>query len=110
MATKVNFSKKTFNKDIYSKIIDVEFSELLVKGEENVQEFTVNDFFDQYNSLFFEIPIDGDVNSHTELIKRSTEYSGLEQNSDEIDLLLTEINQLKLELLEAQQVINNLTQ
>lgn len=110
MVTKINFNKKAFDKDIYPKIIDVNFTELLSISKPISQDITVDEFFIYYNSLFFDIPLEGDINSHSELIKRSTDYMGLEQNSDEIDLLLTEINQLKLELLEAQQVINNLTQ
>lgn len=110
MVSKINFQKKAFDKNIYPKIIDTEFTELLDGEEKILPTFTVDDFFEQYNILFFEIPPQGSENSHEELSRRSTEYVGIDQNSDEVDLLLTEINQLKLELLEAQQVINNLTQ
>ena len=45
---------------------------------------------------------------HLELIKRSTEYVGVTQNPDEIDALLTEINQLKLDNLRLQQQLDEL--
>jgi hypothetical protein len=101
--------KEIFDKNKYPKIIDIEFSQLINKELEESTPLTVDDFFELYNNLFFDIPIDGEINSHKELIKRSTEYVGETQNTDEIDLLLDEINQLRLELLEARQTIDELT-
>jgi hypothetical protein len=104
----VHLNKDIINKKIFPKIINTEFN-YLIKEEEIVEELTIDDFFDEYNRLFFEIPLRGEFNSHEELIKRSTEYLGEELNSDKEDLLLEEINQLRLELLEARQIIDNLT-
>lgn len=106
----VNISKSSFNKDDYTKIINVNFTQLIPNPKPQEFSITVDEFFIAYDDLFFEIPIDGDFNSHKELIKRSTEYVGETQNTDEIDLLLDEINQLKLDLLEARQLIDDLTQ
>jgi hypothetical protein len=105
---KIVLEKDTINKNIYPKIIDTEFKYLL-KENEPIEEITVDDFFLEYDRLFFEIPVEGEINSHRELVKRSTEYIGEELNSDKEDLLLEEINQLRLELLEARQIIDNLT-
>jgi hypothetical protein len=69
---------------------------------------TIEEFFQAYNDLFFEIPIDGEFNSHLELIQRSTEYVGVNQTSSEIDALLTEINQLRLENLRLNQQLDEL--
>jgi hypothetical protein len=44
-----------------------------------------------------------------ELIRRSTDYVGVNQNAGEIDALLDEINQLRLENLTLQQTIDELT-
>jgi hypothetical protein len=41
---------------------------------------TVNEFFDNYDVLFFEIPKTGN-NSHETLINRSSEYIGLDLQS-----------------------------
>ena len=107
----IELNKIVYNKSHYPKVIDVEFSQLITTPKLVISsETTVDDFFDLYNKLFFDIPIDGEINSHKELIKRSTEYVGESQNTDEIDLLLDEINQLRLELLESRQIIDDLTQ
>jgi len=107
----LNLNRITFDKNDYPKVIDTEFSQLITPNLISIPNIpTVDEFFELYDSLFFEIPIDGDVNSHKELIKRSTEYVGETQNTEEIDLLLEEINQLRLELLEARQLIDDLTQ
>jgi hypothetical protein len=110
MSNIINLEKEIFDKNKYPKIIDIEFTQLINREQTQTESQTVDDFFDLYNTLFFDIPIDGDLNSHKELIKRSTEYVGETQNTDEIDLLLDEINQLRLELLEARQIIDELTQ
>ena len=100
--------KQTINKNIYPKIIDTEFK-YLIPEQNIIDELTVDEFFDENDRLFFDIPVEGDFNSHREIVKRSTEYIGEELNSDREDLLLEEINQLRLELLEARQIIDNLT-
>lgn len=105
---KIILEKNTINKNLYSKIIDIEFK-YLFKNDELIEERTIDDFFLEYDRLFFDIPLTGDFNTHSELIRRSTEYLGEELNSDREDLLLEEINQLRLELLETRQVIDNLT-
>jgi hypothetical protein len=87
-----------------------EFKQLIKpQTEVTSSAVTVNQFFNYYNDLFYEIPTEGDFNSHLELIKRSTEYVGVNQNTGEIDALLDEINQLRLENLTLQQTIDDLT-
>ncbi len=106
----VKLNKNVFSREDYPKIIDIQFSQLITQQPATEDVVTVDEFFELYNTLFFEIPIDGDVGSHKELIIRSTEYVGETQNTKEIDLLLEEINQLRLDLLEARQTIEDLTQ
>lgn len=107
----VNIDKIVFDKVDYPKVIDTSFSQLINSTPISASvPLTTDDFFDLYNTLFFEIPIEGETDSHKYLIKRSTEYVGETQNTEEIDLLLDEINQLRLELLEARQIIDDLTQ
>lgn len=107
----VNIDKIVFDKVDYPKVIDTSFSQLINSTPISTSvPLTTDDFFDLYNTLFFEIPIEGETDSHKYLIKRSTEYVGETQNTEEIDLLLDEINQLRLELLEARQIIDDLTQ
>jgi hypothetical protein len=110
MAEKIEFNKKVYGKVTYPNVINTEFSQLIKpQVEEIVPTVTVEEFFQYYDDLFYDIPISGDFNSHTDLIKRSTEYVGVNQNTEEIDALLDEINQLRLENLTQQQTIDELT-
>ena len=111
MIESIKLNKTVYDKKIYPTVVDINFSQLINPTlTPEIIAPTVDEFFELYNTLFFDIPIDGEINSHKELIKRSTEYVGETQNTDEIDLLLEEINQLRLELLEARQTIDDLTQ
>lgn len=108
MAEKVQLNKIVYGKVTYPNIINTQFSQLIGAIPVEVLTITVEEFFQAYNDLFFEIPIEGEFNTHLELIKRSTEYVGVNQNADEIDALLTEINQLRLENLKLQQQMDDL--
>lgn len=105
----VNLKKNVFEKNNYKKIIDTEFN-YLNKEEVVSSSLSLDEFFIEYERLFFDIPLDGTLNSHKYLIKKSTEYVGETQNTDKEDLLLEEINQLRLELLQTRQIIDDLTQ
>jgi hypothetical protein len=110
MSEQIRLNKTVYGKVTYPNVINTEFSQLIKpQVEEVVTTVTVEEFFQYYDDLFYDIPITGDFNSHTELIKRSTEYVGINQNTDEIDALLDEINQLRLENLTQQQTIDELT-
>jgi hypothetical protein len=105
----IELQKSSISKIKYPQIIDIEFTQLINNEEIIEDEITVDDFFEIYDRLFYDIPLEGNIGSHRELIIRSTEYVGEVQNTEEIDLLLDEINQLRLELLEARQLIDELT-
>ena len=110
MAEQIQLNKTVYGKITYPNIINTQFTQLVgANPAEAAPPITIEEFFQAYNDLFFEIPIDGEFNSHLELIKRSTEYVGVNQNSGEIDALLDEINQLRLENLTQQQTIDELT-
>ena len=104
MSESIEFSKQVFNKNQYNKIIDTSFKQLGVKtSQEQLEETpTVNDFFQMYNELFFDIPEIGPTNSHEFLIQRSSEYINFEPNNEEIQALQDEIAQLRTELLDTQ--------
>tara|TARA_R100000734_G_C3263246_1_gene61298 strand:- start:128 stop:697 length:570 start_codon:yes stop_codon:yes gene_type:complete len=111
MSENINLNKEVFNKRIYQKTIDTSFKELGVKTiQEQVDEQpTVQEFFDMYNTLFYNINELGPTNSHEFLIKTSSEYIGAEQDNELINLLQTEIANLRQELLANQQQLANLT-
>ena len=113
MATEeVKFSKEVFGKITYPKIVNTEFSELVVVEETPLaipDQMTVAEFFAEYDRLFFEIPRNGANGSHEELVTRSSSYIGVSGQADEIQSLLDEINDLRIQLLSAQQEIVNLS-
>lgn len=104
MAEEINFNKQVYNKRDYTKVIDTSFKQLGVQSiqQQIEQQPTVNDFFNMYNDLFYDIPETGEVNSHEFLIKKSSEYIGFEANQEEIEALQNEIAQLRTELLDVQ--------
>jgi tRNA G46 methylase TrmB len=109
MAESIQLNKTVYGKITYPNVINTEFTQLIgANPTDEPTPITVEEFFQAYDNLFFEIPIDGEFNSHLELIKRSTEYVGVNQNTNEIDALLTEINQLRLENLQLQQQLDEL--
>jgi hypothetical protein len=110
MAEEIEFNKNVFDKNTYSKVINTSFTQLGVTpiSEQINNQPTVDDFFEMYNDLFYDIPETGEVNSHEFLIKKSSEYIGFEANQEEIEALQNEIAQLRIELLDVQKQNINL--
>ena len=106
----VKLNKQVFGKVSYPKVIDTEFKQLVKPQEiQQIEEpITIAEFFAEYDRLFFEIPQQG-ASSHDELVKRSSTYIGATGQSEQIQGLLDEINELRAQLLSAQQEIVNLS-
>jgi hypothetical protein len=102
--TKIDLKKKVFSKSQYTKTIDTQFSELGVTTlqEDLASQIDVNQFFQVYNDLFYEIPSNGETNSHEFLVKTSGEYINYDQIQEEIEALRQEITGLREENLELQ--------
>lgn len=107
----VDLNKKEYTKNQYSKVIDTTFSQLTNSSTvqfENVPVISVEEFFSNYQEIFFRIPKFGDVNSHEYLLKTSQEYIGdSEQNDDTIQALIEEITELRQENLELNKQLAN---
>ena len=105
MATNINLNKKVFNKRDYQKTINTSFTQLDVQSiqEQIDNQPTVQEFFDLYNELFYEINELGENNSHEYLIKTSSQYINFEENDELVQALQNEIAQLREELLGTQQ-------
>ena len=104
---KVNLNRQVFNKAKFNETIDTSFSQLGVQ-EEDPSFFDINlatqaDFFTLYDKFFYDIPKEGEINSHTYLITESTEYVGFQQSQEEIEALLLEIADLREENLALRQ-------
>ena len=104
MAENILLNKNVFSKRQYLKTIDTFFTQLGVKTiQEQIDEQpTVQEFFNLYNQLFYEIPEEGETNSHEFLVKTSGDYIEFDGLNDEINALQDEISQLREDLLEAQ--------
>jgi hypothetical protein len=104
MEQKIDTKKNVFNKNQYSKTIDTSFREFGVTtiSDDLESQPTVEQFFELYNQLFYEIPSNGEINSHEFLVQQSGEYINFEANSEEIQALQEEIANLREELLNAQ--------
>jgi hypothetical protein len=102
----VNLNKQVFEKRQYDRTINTSFTQL---GQSTLVDTgsalpSVDQFFDYYNQLFFDIPKFGVTNSHEYLIKTSQEYIGASNVvNDEINALIEEITQLRQENLELNQ-------
>lgn len=101
--------RTVLGKQNYPKVIDVNFKELLPVTVNNEQFQTVEYFFQLYDDLFYEIQPTGETNSHEYMVKRSGDYVGLESRSADVDALIEEINDLRRQLLEANQNIIELS-
>lgn len=110
MAQKVELKKTGLGKISYPKVINIEFSQLIQSVETEGEDgfVTPERFFEIYDERFYELPIEGPY-SHSELIRRSSEYVGIQSNSEEVELLLNEINDLRMQLLENQQALLEIT-
>ena len=101
---KVDLNKRVFSKSQYSKTINTQFSELGVTTlqEDLASQINVIQFFEIYNNLFYDIPSNGETNSHEFLVKTSGEYINYDQIQEEIEALREEITGLREENLELQ--------
>lgn len=105
----ISLSKKVYAKNQYEKVINTQFSQLATPVvTSSIATISVDEFFQNYNEIFFEIPKFGLTNSHEYLIKTSQEYVGSDQINSDIQALIDEINQLQQENLELNQQIVDL--
>jgi len=109
MAEKINLNKNVFNKQDFLNTVNTSFTQLVLPITLEVTVFTVDDFFVQYENLFFQIPKEGDINSHQYLVERSGAYIEFNRVNEEIQALLEEITQLRQENLELNQAIADIS-
>lgn len=105
----IDLYKEVYQTTKYKNVVDTQFKQL-IPAEEPVQEtLSVQQFFELYEKLFYEIPLSGDTNSHEYLAKRSSEYLGGEIITDNEKALLEEINRLREQLLIANKSITDIS-
>ena len=105
----LNLNKRVYAKNQYERVINTAFSQLATSPSPTTPSVTqqttisVNEFFQNYTDLFFQIPKFGTTNSHEYLIKTSTDYIGSTAISNDIQALIDEINLLQAQNLELNQ-------
>tara|TARA_R110002020_G_scaffold391712_5_gene602109 strand:- start:149 stop:577 length:429 start_codon:yes stop_codon:yes gene_type:complete len=105
MSENVTFRTTVYDKNQYEKSLNTKFTQIGASPtpQEQIEEQpTVDEFFQMYNNLFYQIPQKGDINSHIFLIEQSSEYVNFNANQAEIEALQNEIGQLRQQLLEEQ--------
>ena len=108
--SQIPVQKTVFNKDTYGRVINTQFSQFLNQNAvEETLSFTIDDFFQLYDDLFNQIPIEGDINSHQYILQREADYLGVQIDKDDLQALLDEITSLRQEVLDSQTIINDLT-
>lgn len=108
MVNKYSLNITLANPAVYDRVVDNSFQQFLPLPPPIEDTISVDDFFVIYNQIFYDIPTEGNINSHAFLVKNSGEYINAESTNQDIQLLLNEINDLKKELLEANQKLLNL--
>jgi len=96
-----NIKKTIYDAASFNEVVDTSFTQLVPQNPTiNVEEnnvLSVDEFFRQYNNLFYEIPLTGSINSHEYIAERSLTYAGVSLQGiyDELEFLRQENIQLK---------------
>ena len=109
MVEQLALIKNVYNKTQFTKTVDTQFTQLsTVDTTTQANAPTVEQFFNDYQTLFYLIPKEGETNSHQYLVKTSQDYIGTVQNDDTTSALINEIDSLRLTIFEQQQTITSL--
>lgn len=98
-----SLNRTVFNKEAYENTIDTSFSQVSVPPPPLEDTITVTEFFNLYNTLFYDIPAQGETNSHAYIVAKSGDYINADQISEDVQALLDEITVLRQDLLAANQ-------
>ena len=106
--TQISFDKNVFGKNNFEKVVDTRFKQL-VGTQQSLGDITLSDFFQIYEDLFYEIPKEGDIESHKYILNKTAEYLGIKLSEEnDIQALLNEITTLRGELLDANKTLLDL--
>jgi hypothetical protein len=110
--SQIPIQKTVFDKDLFNRVINTQFNQLInqnaIQGEET-PSFSIDDFFSLYEQLFYQIPRDGEINSHQYILQREADYLGITINQDDIQALLNEITSLRQQVLDLQTLSSQLS-
>ena len=107
--SQIPIEKQVFDKIAFGKVIDTQFHQLLNNVSEETPVFTIEDFFQLYENLFYQIPKEGDANSHRYILEKEADYLGVIVNQDDIQALLEEITTLRQQVLDTQTALDEVS-
>lgn len=104
-------NRTVFKKEAYENAIDTSLGSVPPSSISSTplleDTISVPEFFNIYNAVFYNIPAQGEVNSHAYIAQTSGDYANLNQTDDATQALLDEISELRKQNLELnQQIIN----
>lgn len=109
MSERIPIQQVVYDKNTFSKVVDTQFRELN-NSQPVSQEVTVEEFFRLYDELFFDIPKEGDINSHVYILNREAEYAGVKFEDDtDVQVLLQEITDLRQQLVNIESINSKLS-
>ena len=101
--SQILIQKQVFDKDTFEKVVDTQFSQLInLQASDVAVPLTVDEFFKLYEEIFYQIPKEGDINSHRYILEKEADYLGVNLNNDDIQALLDEITTLRQTVLDTQ--------
>jgi FKBP-type peptidyl-prolyl cis-trans isomerase (trigger factor) len=110
--SQIPIQKTVFDKDTFNKVVNTQFTQLIDQAATEAADqpsFSIDDFFSLYEQLFYQIPRDGDINSHQYILQKEADYLGITINQDDIQALLNEITSLRQQVLDTQIIVNQLS-
>jgi len=109
MSEQIPIEKQVYDKLSFSKVVNTQFSQLLNNVNEETPTFTLEDFFQLYDQLFYQIPKEGDADSHRYMLEKSADYLGVIVSQDDIQALLEEITTLRQQVLDTQSTLDEIS-
>jgi hypothetical protein len=103
-----SLSKTVYNKREYQQVIDTSITQFAPPPPPEEDTITVEQFFTYYTKIFYDIPPQGDTDSHYYLVKTSGEYIKNPNINEDVQILLDEISSLRQQLLDSQQQLVNM--
>lgn len=99
----LEIKRKIYGRNSFVNVVDTSFKELVPQDgivDPNAQA-DVTSFFNDYDTLFYDIPASGSDQSHEEIVRRSGDYIGLNLDDlrEEIENLREENVSLKNQLI-----------
>jgi hypothetical protein len=107
--SQIPIEKQVFDKQNFVKVVDTQFHQLYNSQlADNLESFTIDDFFQLYEQLFYQIPKEGATNSHRYILEKEADYLGVIVNQEDIQALLDEITNLRQQVLDSQTAFNEI--